>query len=377
MMEIRVRMNLQFFSEAGEKTEKATPKKKADLRRKGQVMQSREISSTLLLLVMFLSMRIFGPFIYEQIVATFHYFFSETVSNISLENPNEAMKIFTFAIWQVVKMSGPFFLIAMLVGAVGSIAQVGFMFTVEPLIPKFSKLNPFTGLKRMFSMRSVFELAKSTAKIAIVMWYAWDSISKEFLNFQKLMGLEIPALVGYMLELTLDISIRICFALAVIAAIDWFFQWRQHEKEIRMTKQQIKEEYKEMEGSPEIKSRIRQKQREISMRRMMQEVPKADVVITNPTHFAVAIRYNPDDNPAPLVVAKGADFLAQRIREIATENSVRLVENRELARALYAAVDVGKAVPPDLYRAVAEVLAFVYSLSGKKPGQTRPQQTAR
>lgn len=365
----RIAMNLQFFADSGEKTEQATPKKKSDLRKKGQVMQSREISSTLLLLIMFLSMRIFGQFIYEQVASTFHFFFSEVNAGISFENTNEVMKIFAFVIWQVVKMSGPFFLIAMVIGTFGSVVQVGFLFTMDPLVPKFSKLNPFTGLKRMFSIRSVFELVKSSVKIAVVLWYAWDSISKEFVNFQKLMGLEIPALVGYMLKLTLDISIRICFALAIIAAIDWFFQWRQHEKETRMTKQQVKEEYKEMEGSPEVKSRIKQKQREISMRRMMQEVPKADVVITNPTHFAVAVRYDPSENPAPVVVAKGADFLAQRIREIAKDNQIRTIENRELARALYAAVDVGKAVPPDLYKAVAEVLAFVYGLTGKKPGE--------
>lgn len=360
-------MNLQFFADSGEKTENATSKKRQDLRKKGQVMQSKEISSTLLLLILFLSMKVFGGFVYKELVATFLYMFQEFNADISLANPNEVMKIAAFIALQIVKMLAPFFLIAMIIGAVGSIAQVGFMFTAEPLKPKFSKINPFSGLKRMFSVRSTFEMVKAIVKIVIVMWVAWDSIQAEFINFTKLMDLEVPALVGYMLNLALDISIKVCFALAVIAAIDWFFQFRQHEKEIKMTKQQVKEEYKEMEGNPEIKSRIKQKQREMSMRRMMQEVPKADVVITNPTHYAVAIQYDTSLNPAPIVVAKGADFMAKRIREIAVEHDIRLVENRELAQTLFKTVDVGGAIPPELYKAVAEILAFVFNLSGKKP----------
>lgn len=364
---IGVRVHLQRFSNAGDKTEKATPKKRQDLRKKGQVNQSRELPAILLLLGLFLSLRIFGKSIYEELVATFAFFVQESLSEVAFDSAGDVMRIASFALWQIVKMTGPLFLIAMAVGALGSLVQVGFMFTAEPLKPKFSKLNPLAGIKRMFSARSFFEMLKAVAKIGIVLWVAWAAISAELGTMSNLMDLEVRPAVGYMVELVLDVSLKVCFALLIIAAIDFAFQYRQHEKEIRMTKQEIKEEYKQLEGSPEIRSRIRQKQREISMRRMMQEVPKADVVITNPTHLAVAIRYRPEDGDAPVVLAKGADFLAARIREIAKDNGVKVVENKPLAQALYSQVEVGKPVPPELYKAVAEVLAFVYGLQGRTP----------
>jgi flagellar biosynthetic protein FlhB len=333
---------LQRFSNAGDKTEKATPKKRQDLRKKGQVNQSRELPSILLLLALFLSMRVFGPFVYRELVATFQFFMQESLSSVDFGSSGDVMRIASY-----------------------SLLQVGFMFTLEPLKPKFSKLNPLSGIKRMFSARSFFEMLKAVAKVGMVLWVAWAAISAELGTLANLMDLDFRSSIGYMANLVLDVSLKVCFALLVIAAVDFAFQYRQHEKEIRMTKQEIKEEYKQMEGSPEIKSRIRQKQREISMRRMMQEVPKADVVITNPTHLAVAIRYLPQDGDAPIVLAKGADFMAARIRDIARENGVRLVENKPLAQALYQQVEVGKPVPPELYKAVAEVLAFVYGLQGR------------
>lgn len=360
-----MRVNLQFFSNAGDKTEKATPKKRQDLRKKGQVNQSREIPSILLLLSMFLAMRLFGPFLIREITATFHFFFEEMTTAPDLESNSEVMRLITYALLQTAKITGPFFLIAMVIGAVGSIVQVGFLFTLEPLKPKFSKINPFAGMKRLFSKRSLFEMLKSMAKVAIVLWVAWGSISAELGTMSGLMDLALRPAMGYMVKITLDVSIKVCFALLIIAILDFLFQYFQHEKEIRMTKQEIKEEYKQMEGSPEIRSRIRQKQREISMRRMMQEVPKADVVITNPTHLAVAVKYDPATGDAPVVLAKGADFLAARIRETAKESGVRIVENKPLAQALYNSVDVGKPVPQELYKAVAEVLAFVYGMQGK------------
>ncbi len=371
-----MRIQLQFFSNAGDKTEKATPKKRQDLRKKGQVNQSREIPSILLLLSMFLSMRLFGTFLLREIEATFRFYFEETASAPDLESATEVMRLLTFSLLQMAKITGPFFLIAMVIGAVGSIVQVGFLFTLEPRQPKFSKINPFAGMKRLFSKRSLFEMVKSMAKVGIVLWVAWGSISAELGTMSGLMDLALQPAMGYMAKVTLDIAIKVCFALLVIAIVDFLFQYFQHEKEIRMTKQEVKEEYKQMEGSPEIRSRIRQKQREISMRRMMQEVPKADVVITNPTHLAVAVKYDPKTGDAPVVLAKGADFLAARIREKAKESGVRIVENKPLAQALYNEVDVGKPIPQSLYRAVAEVLAFVYGLQGKgapaRPAGTPP-----
>ena len=219
----------------------------------------------------------------------------------------------------------------------------------------------------MFSTRSLFELLKSIVKVIIIGWIAWNSIQAEFINLTKLMDLSIGQIAAYLADTVLGIGIKICFALLVIAGVDYFFQWRKYEKDIRMSKQEIKEEYKQMEGNPEIKSRIKQKQREISMRRMLKDIPKADVVITNPTHYAVAIKYEPDKMPAPYVLAKGVDYMAQRIKEIAKDNNVHMTENVPLAQALYNTVEIGEAVPPELYKAVAEVLAFVYSLEGKQP----------
>lgn len=359
-------INLQRFADNSDKTEKATPKKRQDLRKKGQVMQSRELPANLILLILFLTIRILGNYIYRECRAVFQMFFTET-STFSLEEPAEVMRLALFVMLQVAKIVGPFFLIALVVGVVGSYVQIGFLFTLEPLKPKFSNINPLKGLKKLFSTRSLFELVKSLAKVIIVTWVAWSSISGEFTNMMKLMALEMGPLALYIINAALDVAIRICFALLAITAVDYFFQWRRYEKDIRMSKQEIKEEYKMMEGNPEIKSKIKQKQREISMRRMLKDVPKADVVITNPTHFAVAIKYEPEKMPAPYVLAKGADFMAQRIKDIAREHNIHLMENKPLAQALYQTVEIGQSVPPELYKAVAEVLAFVYSLEGKNP----------
>jgi len=359
-------INLQLFADNTGKTEKATPKKRQDLRKKGQVMQSREVTANFILLVTFLSFRLLGNYLYKEMKSVFNFFIGESAT-YNLSYPSEIMHVLTFATVEIAKMAAPFFIIAIVVGVLGSYAQIGFLFTLEPIKPKFSHINPLKGLKRLFSARSLFELVKSIAKVIIVSWVAWSSIQAEFLNFTKLMALEMGQIVVYILDAAVGIGIKICLALLAISAVDYFFQWRQYEKDIRMTKQEVKEEYKQLEGNPEIRSRIKQKQREISMRRMLKDVPKADVVITNPTHYAVAIKYEPQKRPAPYVVAKGVDFMAQRIKEIARENKVEIVENKPLAQTLYQTVDIGEVIPPELYKAVAEVLAFVYNLHGKSP----------
>jgi flagellar biosynthetic protein FlhB len=313
-------------------------------------------------------MKALGNFIYQECKTVFQFFVSGA-SSYDLSSSSEIMRLATFAVLEIAKMSAPFFVIAMIMGALGSYVQIGFLFTAEPLKPKFSNLNPLKGLKRIFSTRSLFELIKSIAKVILIFMVAWKSIQAEFTNMMKLMDMDIGPITVYILNTALDIAIKICFSMLAISAVDYFFQRLRHEKDIRMTKQEIKEEYKQMEGNPEIKSKIKQKQREISMRRMLQEVPKADVVITNPTHLAIAIKYEPQKKSAPYVVAKGADFMAQRIKEVAKENQIYTMENKPLAQALYKTVDVGDAVPPELYKAVAEVLAFVYKLEGKNPNE--------
>jgi len=359
-------INLQLFADTSDKTEKATPKKRQDLRKKGQVMQSRELPTNLILLIMFITIKVLGKSIYTGCSAIFNIFLTQT-SEYNLQDPNEIMRLVTFVTLEIAKMVAPLFIIAILVGVLGTYVQIGFLFTTEVLKPKFSNLNPINGLKKIFSARSAFELIKSVVKVILVGWVAWSSIRNEFTNMMKLMDLPIVSVAGYLADTALNIAIKICFALLAVSAADYFFQWRRYEKDIRMSKQEVKEEYKQMEGNPEIKSKIKQKQREISMRRMLKDVPQADVVITNPTHYAVAIKYDASKMSAPYVLAKGVDFMAKRIKEVAKEHNVHIMENVALAQALYKTVDIGQPIPPELYKAVAEVLAFVYELEGRRP----------
>lgn len=362
-------LNLQLFAGEGEKTEKATPKRKQDARKKGQVLHSREISSALVLLIVFLSMKLLGNYMYSEITAFFRLCMNELAVSFDAWSVSEVLRLLGIVMIQLLKIVGPLFGIALVVGVVANYAQVGSLFTMETLRPKFSNLNPINGIKRIFSIRGLVELLKALIKITVVGVVAWQSLRAEENNIVKLMDLDLISSAGYIFSTTIDIAVKICVIMVIIGVLDYGYQWWQYEKDLKMSKQEVKEEYKEMEGNPEIKQKIKQKQREISMRRMLSEVPKADVVITNPTHYAIAIRYDPKKAPAPIVVAKGQDYLAQRIKDVAKANGVETVENKPLAQALFKAVDIGKQVPPELYQAVAEILAFVYQLKGKLPAQ--------
>jgi flagellar biosynthetic protein FlhB len=367
-----IRLNLQFFAEdgpGGERTEKATPRKKQKAREKGQVLQSREISSTVVLLIAFVSLKLLGGYMFHEVEAFFRLCAGDLAINFDVESINELMRLLGLVLVQLIKIIGPIFAIVLVVSIISSFAQVGALFTLEPLKPKFSKLNPVNGIKRILSFRGLTELVKSLLKITIIGVVAWQSIRAEENHIIKLMDQDLASAAVYISSTAIDIAIKICAMMVIIAILDYGYQWWQYEKDLRMTKQEVKEEYREMEGSPEIRQRIRQKQREMSMRRMLTEVPKADVVITNPTHFAVAIQYDAEKAPAPVVIAKGIDYMALRIRDIAKENGVETVENKPLAQALYKSVDIGQQVPPELYQAVAEILAFVYRLKGKLPAR--------
>lgn len=363
-----IRVDLQFFAD-GQKTEKATPKRRRDAREKGQVLQSREISSALILLFVFLTLKVLGNHIYNQIASLFNLCMNGLSMDFDAGSINEILRLMGLVVLQLLKIVGPLFAVALVVGVGTSFAQVGSLFTIEPLKPKFSKLNPINGIKRIFSLRGLTELIKAILKITAIGIVAWKSIEAEGNNIAKLMNLDLVSIVGYITSTAINVAIKICMCMVAIAVLDFGYQWWQYEKDLKMTKQEIKQEYKETEGNPETKQRIRSKQREVSARRMLSEVPKADVVITNPTHFAVAISYDSAKAPAPIVVAKGQDYLAQRIKEVAKENNVELVENKPLAQELYKNVEVGQQVPPELYQAVAEILAFVYNLKGKIPAQ--------
>ncbi len=362
------RINLQLFAQgggAGEKTEKATPKKRQDARKKGQVLQSREISSAMVLMAVFVTLRIYGSSIKDQIISYTKFVFTEYPGMENFYMPDMLARIFVDSVTVMLKATAPILLVALLAGVISGYAQIGFLFTLETLSVKFSRINPISGFKRLFSMHGLVEMLKSILKVTIIGYVAYSYINGQTSNILRMMDMDvlnIAALIGVM---ALNVAIRICVVLIILAILDYGYQWWEYEKNLKMSKQEVKEEYKQTEGNPEIKSKIKQRQRQMSMRRMMQEVPKADVVITNPTHYACAIKYDAAVSPAPMVIAKGQDYIAIRIRETARESKVEIVENKVLARTIYETVDIGEAIPHELYQAVAEILAFVYSLKGK------------
>jgi len=360
------KINLQLFAQGGEeRTEKATPKKRREARKKGQVFQSREISTALVLLFTFVALRVFGSKIYSELALFAKKVFEEYPQIDGLYMPDILARVFIDGLTVILKTVGPILLIGMITGLIVSYAQVGFLFTLETLKPNFSRINPLNGFKRLFSLRGLVELVKAVLKAGIIIYLSYSYLNGKVQSITSLMEMDIISIASFIGVTSVDLAIRICVALVIIGALDYMYQWWDFEKNMKMTKQEVKEEYKQVEGNPEIKSKIKQKQRQISMRRMMQEVPKADVVITNPTHFACALKYDAEKAPAPVLLAKGQDYVALRIKEIARENRVEIVENKQLARTIYDTVEVGQAIPPELYQAVAEVLAFVYSLKGK------------
>ena len=259
----------------------------------------------------------------------------------------------------------PILLIGFAVAFISDLFQVKWRPTTKPLQPKFSKLNPLNGFKKIFSAQSLVELVKSIAKILLIALVSYSYIKDKGALLYALYDMSMMQAVNLIGETVIDLGIRISAIYMIIAGADFMYQKYKFKNDMKMTKQEVKEEYKNAEGDPEIKGKIRAGMREASQRRMMQAIPKADVVITNPTHYAVAIQYDTEVAPAPIVVAKGSDYLAQKIKEIARENNIEIVEDKPLARMLYANVDVDKQIPPELYQAVAEVLAMVYHAQGR------------
>lgn len=259
----------------------------------------------------------------------------------------------------------PVLLIGFAVAFVSDLFQVKWRPTSKPLQPKFSKLNPINGIKKIFSAQSLVELVKSVAKILLIALVTYSYIKKKSGLLYALYDMSMMQAVNLIGETVIELGIRISAIYMIIAGADFMYQKYKFKNDMKMTKQEVKEEYKNAEGDPEIKGKIKARMREASQRRMMQAIPKADVVITNPTHYAVAIRYDTEVAPAPIVVAKGSDYLAQKIKQIARENNVEIVEDKPLARMLFANVDVDKQIPPELYQAVAEILAMVYHAQGK------------
>lgn len=347
---------------ADDKTEEATPKKKSDAKKKGQVPRSKEVGLALTLLAATLVLAIFGQYAVNGLGANITEIFNNYL-NMSLTY-DSVQKVLLISIWRVALIFLPIVLPIMLLGVISSFIQTGAMFTGEPLKPDFKKLNPISGFKKMFSVKSLVELFKDIAIISIVGYVGFKFVKDNYFTIIRAGSASVPSVFNELGTLTVSIFFRITIVLIAIAIIDYVFQRYQFNKDLKMTKHEVKEEYKQEEGDPQIKGKIRQKQREMAMRRMMQEVPKATVVVTNPTHLAVAIKYEEGQN-APMVVAKGADNIALKIKEKASENKVPIIENKPLARMLYSQVELNSEIPMDMYQAVAEILALVFKIKRK------------
>jgi len=361
MRNYRLELDLQLFSQ--EKTEEATPKKKDEARKKGQIARSADLPGSLILIFIFMSFIMMGGYFKKHIMMLFGNLFEDWLL-MDLTTAN-VMSLFTDVTIEMMLILLPIFAVTVLVGVLGNIVQYGFLLTGDPLKMKLSKLNPINGFKQIFSAKTVVEFLKSVLKLLIVAVLVYMTISKEWNRILILASLPIQQIFSFTAGLTVKLGIEIGVVLTVLALADFFYQRYEHNKSLKMSKQDIKDEYKKSEGDPIIKSRIRERQRKMAMQRMMQEVPKADVIITNPTHFAIALKYDATKMEAPKIIAKGMDHVALRIREIAKENGVVTMENKPLARALYERAEIGDVIPPDLFQAVAEVLAYVYKMKGR------------
>lgn len=364
--------NLQFFAKdgpGGEKTEPATQKKLDDARKEGQVARSKEIGNAFGLLALFLVLKFWVGNMGKSFLEIFSMIYNKMEEVIKMAgseiNNRSLISMLQNTILEIAIMTVPIFLIGFIVAFVADVAQVKWKPTAKPLQPKGNKLNPIKGFGRIFSKQALVELIKSFAKIAVIAYMAYSYLKDEADTLFLLYDMPLMQGIALLGNLVTNMGIRISAVYMVIAFADYAYQKHKFSEDMKMTKQEVKDEYKNTEGNPEIKGKIRQKMREVSQRRMMQDLPKADVVITNPTHYAVAIKYDPDVADAPIVLAKGEDYLAQKIKEVAREHHIEIVENKPLARMLYSTVDIGMQVPPELYQAVAEVLAMVYSLQGK------------
>ena len=342
--------DLQLFAKEGqdgEKTEEPTAKKLEDARKKGQVMRSTEVVTAATLLAFFFMLKIFVGFIGNRFMTSFR----QTIGFISdyTSEPftlNTARTIIRGSFWNIIVAAFPIMIVGLVVTIVAIVFQVKWKVTAEPLKPKFDKFNPVTGMKRLFSKDKIMDLFKSIAKVVILAYVVYSYLKNQWPLIYKMYSYTLPQAIAVIGDTVINVGIRISALFAVIAMFDLFYQkWKYHQ-DMMMSQQ-------------------KQRMQQASQRRMMQDLPNADVVITNPTHLAVAIKYDKDTNEAPVVVAKGADYLAQKIKDRARENAIEIVENKPLARMLYHNVEIGAEIPPELYQMVAEVLAYVYSLTGR------------
>ncbi len=363
---LAVEYNLQFFAKdgpGGEKTEPATSKKLNDTRKQGQVAKSKDLIMAASLMSLFIIVKVYVTTMGEKLMNAFKEFYTTFEVQINDSGSGYPMILAVSSVRNAFKdlivITFPIFIVAVAIAVVGNMLQQSWMVTTEPMKPKFSKLSPINGFKRIFSVRQLFELLKSIAMMIVIGVIVFVTIKDKVNLLLTFYNITLYQALGAIGDIIVNLGIRISGVFLVIGFVDLFYQRFKFKQDTMMTKQEIKDEFKNTEGDPQIKGQIRRKMQEISRRRMMQQLPEADVVITNPTHFAVALKYEPNSGMAPIVIAKGADYLAFQIKDKAREYHIEIVENKPLARILYANVDIGMEIPPELYQAVAEILAMV------------------
>lgn len=350
---------------AGEKTEKATPKKRRDQRKEGNVFQSKEIITVVSLVGSFCCLRLLFPITYRIMRDCLVEYIGYAGTVSELGKSDLRMLSFQFAA-MIVKGAFPMLLIASLLAVLATGVQTRFLFAPKAFKPKFSGLNPLKGLKNMFSGKSLIELLKGIIKIIIIGFIIYNILKKEMFLMANTMYMDIGSSSVYVLNRIFTMVLQVSMYFAIIAVADFFYQRWSYEKKLKMSKDEIKEEYKQIEGDPQIKGKIKSMQRQMARSRMMQAVPEADVIIRNPTHYAVALKYNPGKDNAPHLIAKGQDELALRIVKIGEENDVVVIENKPLARGIYASTPLDAEIPGEYYGVVAEILVQVYKLKNKK-----------
>lgn len=362
-------LDLQMFAKegpGGEKTEDATSKKLKDVRNEGNVAKSTEIPTAATLIALFLCLKFALSFVGSHLLETFDDFYALIPRYVE-----DGIDVagFSYLLLKGLMSVGivilPFLGLGFIVAFYSNSLQFQFKITTKPLKPKFSKLSPISGFKRIFSLNTLMQLLKSIIKVVVISYLAYNVIMDHVHEFYLIYDISLNQSLLLMYDIILELGIKICILFCLIGAFDFMYQKWKFKQDNKMTKQEVKDEFKNQEGDPKVKGQQRQRMMQAAQRRMMAAIPEADVVITNPTHFAVALSYKSGQGQAPIVVAKGADFLAGRIKEIAKESQVEIVENKPLARMLYYNVDLGAEIPPELYQAVAEVLAYVYQLHNK------------
>lgn len=348
--------------DSSQKTEEPTAKKLADARKRGEVAQSREVNHSIILIAACFFMALMLPYMALQLSHPLKLFITDAHHLQFGRDLRESFTLLLLSLLKIIALPiGVFVIAALLSGFI----QNGILFAPERLMPKLSKISPIEGFKRMFSMRSIVEFAKGILKLALVAGIAALAVLPVIGSIEHFVGLPMAQLLAELHHLALRMMIGVTAFMVVVAFLDWMYQRFEFLKKMRMSRQDIKDEFKQTEGDPLIKQRLAQLRREKARQRMMADVPKADVVLTNPTHYAVALKYAPEEDFAPKLLAKGVDLVAQRIRNLAEEHNIPIVENPPLTRTLYATVEIGEEIQPEQYQAVAEIISYIFRLKGK------------